>query len=84
MCVRRESFCQSFQTQFATSASGAEDPPLHRLGHANTDNRKRYEEAFKGDWINGVVEQCSHYSMLIEPLAGNGEAGFVLLQKCGS
>jgi hypothetical protein len=22
--------------------------------------------------------------MLIEPLAGNGEAGFVLFQKCGS
>jgi len=43
MRVGRQGFCKMFQTQFAAPASGAPDPSLHRLSHA--DNRERYPRA---------------------------------------
>jgi hypothetical protein len=61
----RDGFGQIFEAQFTAAASGAADPALHRLRHADTDDRERDQECLHRDRIDGIVEQCSHRRMFI-------------------
>src|SRR6516162_8822554 len=84
MRMGREGFCQMFQSQFAAPASGAADPSLDRLSHADADNGERYQKRFQGSWVDGVAEQRFHRGMLVEPLASYSESGFILFEECGA